>query len=311
MARRHTIKLVVLAALVAMPSLAHAQPVGTKLAAVAPPDGNDARRAVLVGARGEVYEPDGKGAWIRKHRFTTADAIASAGRAGGAVVAFGEGVIYKLAANGWSALRLAQKGKAIMATGPRAVGAVGKQLYALDRSAGGEPAKLATAATEVTALGAGKTIVVQTARGLFRLANNKLAPIRNPPRDLLRLVGDRWALGPRGVTELDTNKLTPWPAGFTILAAALGPDERSFVGVGQTQRGLELVTIAAGKLTRSPLDNIPTGKPIGIAVDRSERAVVAFADGRVAIRERGAWTLASVAEALPGPKPGAAPATSP
>lgn len=292
-------------------SHAVAQPAGTKLAAVAPPAGNDARRAVLIGARGEVYEPDGKGAWIRKQRFATADAIAAAGRAGGAVVAFGEGVIYKLAPNGWSALRLAQKGKAVMATGRHAVGAVGRQLYALDRTAGGEPAKLVVAANEVTALGAGKTIVVQTTRGLFRFANKKLTPVRKAPRDLMRLVGDRWALVPRGVTELETGKLTPWPAGFTILAATLGPDERTFVGVGSTQRGLELVTIVAGKLARSPLDNMPAGKPVGVVVDRSDRAIVAFADGRIAVRERGAWTLASVSEALPGPRPGPAPATSP
>src|SRR5688572_16387552 len=84
------------------------------LVALAPPPGDDARKALAIGPSGEVYEPDGKGAWVRRQRITTADRLTTVGRAGGGgpVVASGDGVVYRLAANGWTALRLAQKGKA-------------------------------------------------------------------------------------------------------------------------------------------------------------------------------------------------------
>ena len=35
-----------------------------RLAAIAPAD--DVRKAIVIGAGGEVYEPDGKGAWIHR-----------------------------------------------------------------------------------------------------------------------------------------------------------------------------------------------------------------------------------------------------
>ncbi|MDQ3370709.1 MAG: hypothetical protein M3680_35275, partial [Myxococcota bacterium] len=285
-------------------------PPGPALVALAPPPGDDARRAIAIGPAGEAYEFDGKGAWVRRQRFTTADRLGVAGRAGAHVLAAGEGTIYRLATNGWSALRLAQKGKAVMSSGPRAVGAVGRQLYALDQLAGGEPAKLVVAPASVTALGSGKTLVIQTERGLLRLAGMKLAPIKKAPKQVTRLVGDRWALVDRGVVDLATGARTTWPAGLAVPVAAVGPAE-SFVGVATTRSTVELVTLVKGKLTRAPVEVASGGVPVGLVIDKAGRVVIALRDGRVVVRDRGAWTVVAVTEELAAPRPGAPPAESP
>ena len=294
--------------LAALAPLAHAQSAPPQLAALAPAPTDDARRAVAIGPAGEVYEPDGKGAWIHRQRVTTATTISLAGRSGGEVVAFGEGVVYRLAPNGWSAIRLHQKDKAKLGGGGRAVAAVGRQLFALDRLVGGEPAKLGVAPGDILLVGAGASIVVATDRGLFRLDGGRLAPIAAPRRPRL-LVGDRWAITDGGAVDLRSGKPTPWPAGTAVEAAAAGPDDR-LIAVARGGGQLELLTLRAGKLERAPIDVAPAGAPVGVVVDRAGRAVVALRDGRIAVRDGAAWTTVTVVEQLPAPHPGPPPAAS-
>ena len=282
------------------------------LVALAPPasPNDDARRAVAVGPHGEVYAPDGKGAWVRRLPATTADRLTIAGRAGAAVVAFGEGVVYRLADNGWSAARLTQKGAAIMSSGPSAVAAIGRQLFALDRNVSGEPAKLALLPAPALAIGSGRSIVIATDRGLYRIAGTKTTRVDRAPRRVTRLVSDVWAVVDRGAVDLRTTTTTPWPAGITVQIATVGPAD-SLVAVGSSRAGLELLTLRAGKLARDPIALSPTGVPVGVAVDRAGRAVVALRDGRLAVRDHAAWTIVTVDEQLPAPKPGSPPATTP
>lgn len=293
---------------------AHAAPASAQgapqLAALAPPPSptDDARRAVPIGPAGEVYEPDGKGAWVRRQRITTATTISLAARAGGAIVALGDGVVYRLAPNGWSAIRLAQKDKAKLSAGWSAVAAVGRQLLALDRTIGGEPAKLGVATGEVLLVGSGKSIVAATDRGLLRLDGARLSPIAAPRRARL-LVGDQWAIVDGGAVDLRTGRTTPWPAGTSLEVAAAGPDDR-LLAVARAAGKLELFAVRAGKLERAPIDAPGADHPVGVAVDRAGHAVVAFRDGRIAVRDGAAWTLVTVAEQLPPPHAGAPPAAS-
>lgn len=286
---------------------ATAAPAAIQLAAVAPAD--DARRAIVIGRGGEVYEPDGKGAWVHRLASSTAAPVTAAGRAGGAVVALGDGAIYRLAANGWSAIRLVQHGKAILGGGSRSLAAVGRQLFALDQLTRGEPTRLAQAPAAILAIGAGagaNAVVVATEAGVFRVAGTKLVAIRAAPARP-RLVSDRWALVDRGAVDLTTGKLTAWPPGLAIGAATAGPGD-SLIAIGAGKAGLELVTVDAGKLSRDPLG--VTGTAVGAVVDRAGRAVVALSDGRVATRDRTGWTVTTVVDEPPAARPGAAPATS-
>jgi hypothetical protein len=283
-------------------------PAAIQVAALAPAD--DARQAVVIGTTGEVYEPDGKGAWVHKLQSSTADALVAAGRAGGAtgpIVAIGDGVVYRLAANGWSAVRLVQHGKAVLGAGVRSLAAVGRQLFALDQLTGGEPTRLALAPANILAIGAGtKAIVLATDTGVWKLEGAKLTALKTVPRRL-RIVSDRWAIVDRGAVDLTTAKLTGWPAGLAIGVAAAAPED-ALVAIGVGRAGLELVTVRAGKLARDPLGI--TGTAVGVVVDRAGRAVVALSDGRIAVRGKAGWTTTQVTDETPAEHPGAAPATS-
>jgi hypothetical protein len=81
------------------------------------------------------------------------------------------------------------------------------------------------------------------------------------------------------------------------------------VAVATGPGGLELVTLAAGKLARDPLGT--TGTAVGVVVDRAGRAVVALSDGRIALRDKAGWTTTQVTDEPPADHPGPAPATSP
>ncbi len=307
--------LLVIAAGIASPAAAAPVAPARLIAAIAPGSDNDARKAVVIGAAGEVYEPDGKGAWVHKLPCSLADAVVAAGRASGTVIALGDGVVYRLAANGWSAIRLVQHGKAVLGAGPRPVAAVGRQIFALDPLLRGEPTKLAMAPANIIAIAAGaKAIVLATEAGVYRidLAGSSRAAVALPtaPRRL-RLVSDRWAIVDRGALDLTASTLTGWPSGLAIGAAAVTPDDALAV-IGAGRAGLELVTLRQGVLTRDPLGLY--GTAVGVVVDRAGRAVVALSDGRIAVRDsKGAtpgWTTTEVIDEPNPPHPGAAPAAS-
>jgi len=285
-------------------------PPNLQLAALAPPPGDDARKAVALGPTGQVFEPDGSGGWVRDQAISTSDRITLVARAGAQVVALGDGVMFRLAPNGWTAIRIIMKGKAVMSSGPRAVAAIGRQLYAIERAAAGEPTKLALAPSPVLAIGSGRTIVIALERGLYRVEGAKLTAIKRVPRRVERLVSDRWALVEHAAVDLASGKSTPWPDGLKVVAAASAPKD-GLVVVGSTRGALELITLTGTKLVRDALPTEITGSPVGVALDSSGHAVIALRDGRLCIRERGAWTVVTVREALPAPHPGAPPATSP
>jgi hypothetical protein len=298
------LKIVLLVALVA--SLAQPARAATLVAVVADA-ADDARKAVVIGAAGEVYEPDGQGAWVRRLPSSTADTLVAAGRAGRAIVASGNGVVYRLAANGWSAIRLVQRGKAVLGAGSRVLAAVGRQIYALDPLPQGEPIKLALAPANVVAMAAGaKAIIVSTDAGVFRIGGGKPAAI-HAALQRPRLVSERWAIVDRGALELTTRKLTAWPGGLTIGAAVPAADG-ALVAVATGDAGLELLTLRGGTFARDPLGI--SGTAVGVVVDRARRAVVVLSDGRIALRDAAGWTTTQVTHELPAARPGAPPATA-
>lgn len=310
-----TVTTVAMAITIATTAHAQPRPAAPVLTDLVVPASDDARKAIAIGPSGEVYEPDGKGAGVRDRAVTVADPVAVVGRANG-VVALAGGAVYRLSENGWSALRLVQKGKAVMSGGARSVAAVGRQLFALDKLVGGEVAKLAMAPSAVLQIGAGaKSLTIVTDRGLLR-AESAGAPWKPIARAPQRLIDDRWALTDRGPADLKTGTITPWPPGFRLGAVTPGP-KGTLVLVGSQRGAIEVVVIDGVKVTREtievPADAAlgPLANPVGVVTDTTGRVVVAFRDGRLAIRSRGAWSVTAIADALPAARPGAPPALSP
>jgi len=267
----------------------------------------DARRAVAIGPAGEVYQPDGKGAWIRTQSGGMAEEVVGAVAAGPTVIAVSKGSLpFKLRATGWSAIGFGPKARPIVGTGSRVLAAVGKSVFALDK---GEPAKLADAPTAVIALAAsGAGAVIVTTKGLHRLEGGAWKPVKKAPKGVKTLVSDRGALLAKGALDLRSLMTLPGPAGAKI-GEATGSGDSLFV-VATRGKQTELFTISGSKLEREtiPLDK---GEPVvGVVADREGRVVVATRDGTIATRIKGTWTNTDVRVEIPAAKPGPAPAAS-
>lgn len=287
---------------VAMP--AHGAP--ATLVALAP--AADARNAVAIGPAGQVYEPDGKGEWVRTQAGGVAETLCAATTVRGTVIAGAVGSTpFKLERGAWSSIHLQLKTKAILGTGSRALAAVGKTVYALDKS---KPTKLSDAPEAVTALAGGKSVVAATAKGLLRLAGRVWKPIKKAPRSVNALVSDRFALVDKGVLDLQTMKTTRWPSGLRVTDATV-VGGTAVVGVSVRGKACELVTAKSGKVTREKIPVTDISPIAGIVGDKAGRVVVAMRDGHIAVRDaKGAWTITEVRDELPAPRPGPAPAES-
>lgn len=293
------------------------------LAGIASPAPGDARKAIAVGPSGQIYEPDGKGAWVRKKAGGTADEIVGAISTPGAVVADAKGsALFRLEDNGWTSIRVAQKGKTILGAGTRLLAAAGKTVFALDKQS---PTKLADAPLPILAVAAtvGGSVVISTAKGFFGLQGTAFKPIKNAPKTGGTLLSDRFLLVTTGVFDLKTQRTLTWPAGLRVTDTTLvGVD--TLVAVGTRAGKRELVTVKAtggaapGKKTAAKGDGadtevipLPSASPVvGIVADKAGRVVVATRDGHIAVRDSGNWTVSEVSEALPADKPGPAPAES-
>jgi hypothetical protein len=265
----------------------------------------DARRAVAIGPAGEVYQPDGKGAWIRTQGGGMAEEVIGAVAAGPTVIAVAKGSLpFKLKPTGWSAIGFGPKARPIVGTGTRVLAAVGKSVFALDK---GEPQKLADAPASVLALAAsGAGAVIVTTKGLQRLEGGAWKPVKKAPKGVKNLVSDRWAILDKGALDLKTFKTVAWPAGVRIGDATTTGDSLIVVAThgGQT----ELLTIKGTKLVRETIPLAKAGPIIGVVADREARVVVATRDGTIAMRIKGAWTTSEVRVEIPAAKPGPAPA---
>jgi hypothetical protein len=282
-----------------------------RIAAVAP--AADARQAMVIGPLGQLYEPDGHGAWTRTHAGGTSSEIVTA-TAGATVIAGArDAPPYKLVAGAWSVVVLGLKAKAIVGAGPRATAASGRHVFTLDAAA---PLEQPLAPAEVTAIAASATgIAIATAAGLFRLEGRAWKPIANAPAGAA-LLTERWARAGDAVFDLRAGRPVT-PGDLHVVAAAVLADG-ALLAVGTTTAGanLRLLSLRGGKASRedTPLDRV--APVVAIVGDHAGRVVVAVRDGRLAIREPGAganpatWSVTEVREAPPTPRQGPGPAIS-
>ncbi len=275
------------------------------LAALAPAD--DARRAIAIGPEGQVYEPDGKGAWVRTHGGGIGRPIVGATAVGGTVLVGATGAPpFKLAGRTWSALHFGRKVRAILGRGSRGLAAVGRSVFALDTL---EPSKLANAPASIRALaGSGKSVVIATERGLMKLVGSAFRPVPRCPTGVRSLISERWALLDRGAFDIKTLRTVPWPTDVDVeRATAVGND---LVGVSRHGATVELITVRGRKVTREPVPLRGATSIVGIIVDKQARVAIALGDGRIAVRDGGTWTVTEVRQALPAARPGPPPAES-
>ncbi|MDB4955227.1 MAG: hypothetical protein JWO36_2796 [Myxococcales bacterium] len=267
---------------------------------------DDARLAIAIGPGGQTYEPDGKGVWSRRHAGGVAADVINATRIGNAVIVGAKDAPpFELAGGVWTSVFLGLHAKALVGSGSRPTAAVGRSIFALDRV---PPARVATAPGLVIALAASATaIIVETEAGVFRLEGSRATPLA--PTSRITYMNDRWAIGDKGAIDLRTAKIIPWPADVAVVAASSTSGD-TLIAVGVTGDAVELVSLRGGKLDREaiPVDRAAT--IIGIVADRTGRIVVALADGRLAVRDQGTWTITTVRDALPDPRRGAPPASS-
>ena len=297
----------------------------TRLAAVA--DG-----ATLVGPSGQIYVLDGHGAWVRTVAGGIGDDVETAIRAGSDVIA-GEadasraaGPPFRFAKGAWSAMPIALHAKAVVSRGTRPVAAVGKLVFALDQKAGtacegaacsAAGAKLPDAPAPVLAIGASANgVAIATEHGVARLDGRAWRPVTGAPAHVIAFAGDRWALVADGAVDLQGGKTIAWPTGVTIAAAAPATND-GLVAAGTSSAGVEVIVVQGGKLARETVSGSAGGSapagvaPVGVAMDRDGRIVIALADGHVIAGKPGAWATTEVRDELPPAKPGPAPATSP
>ncbi len=299
-----TISAALVAAVVGLSAVSSGAPAPAVISALAG-DAKDARAAVAVGPNGQVYEPDGKGAWVRTHAGGLADDVIRASRANGLVVAGVDGgPPYAYRDGTWQLVVLGLHAKAIVGRGPRATAAFGRQVFGLET---GKAVRLTDAPAPVTMLAASaRSIVIATDKGLARLEGKSWKPIASAPKQVLALLDDRWALVERGLIDLRSQKLTAWPAGFRASSAIA--DGELVVAAGTQGATLTLVTLAAGRLSHEPIA-VKLASVVAVAADSTGRVVVAARDGQLAVRDRtGAWTASAVRDALPAARPGSPPA---
>ena len=272
---------------------------GAEPSLVALAAGSDARKGVALGPTGQAYEPDGHGGWVRTREGGIAGEVGGATMAGTHPIVLAKGgPPFSLGADGWTVVYLGQHVKALLGSGPRPTAAVGKQVFALDRT----PAtKLPDAPGPVAALGAsGAGVVALTDKGLVRLEGSAWRPLKGAPKHVTALVSDRWAIAGGSAIDLKTNKAVP--VGPTTLATTAGDDLVALAGT-------QLVTVHGGKVTKQPVELPRGGHAVGLAADRAGHVVIALRDGTLLVRDK-TWSTVTVREEPPAPHPGPGPATA-
>jgi len=284
-----------------------ADPASTdRVVAIAMP-GDDVLDAILVGPSGQVYEPDGKGAWTRKHGGgVAADVTGAAIVAGDLVVAGRAAPMYRRDGSTWFAMPIGESGRTAISRGPATGVAIGKKVFVLEKAkwkrVGSTPGKV----TAMWASGA-KAVWASTDAAVYKLSGSEFKKAGEP---VVALGGaEPWAItADGGLRDLAAGTAVPGELdGAHVTALAVAGADDDLRAVVQTAGGaLVLARVAKGALER--VANVPGAGPVaGLAV-AGGKILVALGDGTVAVYAKGAWTEAAVSDALPADGDGPAPA---
>jgi len=277
------------------------------IAAIAPAT-DDVRRSIPVGPSGQVWEPDGAGTWTRK-----AD-VRGAVVAGNALVVAGKSApLYRREAIGWIAMRLGERGRTVVGTGPRPALAVGRTIFVWAGTAWKRVGRTAANVTAVWAASETK-IVIATEGGLVRFTAGGFAPV--PAAPVVAGLGSggptAWAVTADGAAyEVATRRIhRPTAGGAPMTVGFVAVSKDAAWALGSTPAGPALTQFHKGAWSEV------IAPPI--AADDSALAIVADTSGALLVVTRagalhflpagGSWTAGTRTEALPVATPGPGPA---
>lgn len=296
----------VVVALLAEPAIAQDATLTNPAKVVALVAGDDVLHATLVGPSGQIYEPDGKGAWARHAAGGVAADVSGAARADGELIVTGHSSpMYRDHEGVWFTVEVGADGHTVMGTGPAFAVAVGKDVFTRGKKGW---TRAATVPGKITAVWSdGKQTWAATDAALYRIRNKDAAKAGDAPRALAG--GTAWGIGDKTLTPLGGGKAVPATldgTAVTVVAAGGAPGDASLTVVADNGGHLVLAHTHKGALEK--IDDVPgTGPVAALAVDPAGTALVAFADGTIAVHAAGAWTTAQVTDALPAAKPGPGP----
>ena len=309
MSRSARAALCVAAALVASSGTARAD----VLAAIVPAS-DDVRRSIAIGPSGQVWEPDGAGTWTRKTEGGVAADVRGAALAGTALVVGGKFVpLYRKEPIGWIAMRLGERGRTIVGTGPRAAIAIGKTIFVWS---GTSWKRVGRTLGEVVALWAASEskIVVATDTGVARYAAGGFAVVpAAPPVATFGTGGPAtWAVTTDGAAyEVTTRRVhRPTVGGEPMTVEHVAVTAAGAWALGRTSAGLALGAFHKGAWSEAIAPPIaPDDTVLAIVADRSGALLVVTRGGALHVLPAGgSWTTGTRAEALPAATPGPGPA---
>ncbi|MCA9675219.1 MAG: hypothetical protein KC464_09305, partial [Myxococcales bacterium] len=257
---------------------------------------------------GQVYEPDGAGAWRRLAEGGVAGDVAGATLADGHLVVAGRAApLYRRDHAIWYALRVGGSGRTRLGTGPAPAVAVGKAVHV---DVGGTWKRVGALPDNATALWAQSATAVWAATddGLYKLRGKRFERAGAAPT---ALAGDRpYAIDADAIRDLTRGRTIPLRLDgepVTATAAASHGGGALHVVVATGAGALVLARVDGKQLAR--VDDLPVaGAPVAMAVDADGDVLIALADGTIALRRGDAWTTTAVTDALPAPPAGSPPA---
>jgi hypothetical protein len=279
------------------------------------PATDDVKKSILVGPSGQVWEPDGAGTWTRKSEGGVAADVHGATVAGAALVVAGKSTpLYRRDPIGWIAMRLGERGRTIVGTGPRPSIAIGKTVFVW---AGTSWKRVGRTAGNVIALWAASEtkVVAATDTGLGKLAGaGAFAPV--PAAPALATLGTggpaTWGVTADGAAyEVATRRIhrpTVGGAPLTVAFVAVGGD--TTWALGSTPAGPALARFHKGAWTAAVAPPVAADDAVlAVVADTSGALLVVTRMGAVHLAAAdGSWSAGTRTEVLPPATPGPGPA---
>jgi hypothetical protein len=285
------------------------------IAAIAPAT-DDVRKTIVIGPSGQVYEPDGAGTWTRTSEGGVAADVRGAVVAGAALVVAGKSApLYRRDPIGWIAMRLGERGRTVVGSGPRPAIAIGKNVFIW---AGTTWKRVGRTTANITALWAASEtkIVVATEAGLVRFAGGGFPPV--PAAPVVAGLGSggpaTWAVtADGGAYEVATRRIhRPTAGGAPMTVALVATSSDSTWAFGSTPAGIALARFHKGAWAEAVAPPLaPDDSALALVTDRSGALLVVTRGGLLHLLPAGAgatWSAGLRAEALPAASPGPGPA---